>query len=335
MRVLMIGGMGFLGRRVAHRLAQRGHDLILLHPDDLNLPEGLSAEQIQGSRLEIDQHRDAIRKARADAAIDLLPWGESDTRRVANTLNGLVGRGVHLSSADVYRAWSVFLEGGRPEPLPLSENAPLRETRFPYTGRHPGMVDYDKIEVERAVLAAHFEKKYPGVILRLPLVYGPGDQSRRIWPMLRRMRDRRPVLLISEVEAAWLCHRAFVDDAAFAVALALETPASAGQVYNVGSLATHNTAGWARALGEALGWHGEIQMVSSDLVPVDLCPHGHYEQHILLDTARIRRELGYYDLNDPTQALVQTVEWHLQNAPSDLPPIDYSKEDATMRSLAR
>lgn len=337
MRVLLIGGSGFIGQRVVERLHQRGHEVVIFHRGHTDAIEDEDVERITGNRLEIDQHIAAIEAARADAAIDFLPWNDRDTRRVIDALHGRVERVVHLSSGDVYRAWGNFLTGAYGEPIPLCEEAPLRADLYPYAGVRPGMEDYDKILAERAILAAYFDRGYPGVILRLPMVYGPNDPHHRTWEIVRRILDGRRRLLMGSHEAAWLWHRGYVDDVAFAIVLAAERTSAIGQTYNVGSERTHTMAAWARAIGDALGWQGEIVLAPQGELPPHLQKPYTYQQHIVYDTTKIRRELGYYEPTDPEEALRRTVAWQYVNPPANgaAGKIDYAAEDAALRQLAR
>ncbi|HEC21699.1 MAG TPA: NAD-dependent epimerase/dehydratase family protein [Chloroflexi bacterium] len=332
MRVLLIGGSGFIGRYVVERLQQRGHEVTIFHRGETAPLPDVDVPRIFGNRLEIDRHIDEIMAARPEAVIDFLPWNDTDTERVVRALNGRVERVVHLSSGDVYRAWGSFLKGRCDEPVPLTEEAPLREEYYPYAGTHPGMEDYDKLLAERVILNAHYNEGYPGVILRLPVVYGPGDRQHRTWEYVRRMLDRRPVIVMGRAQGAWLWQRGYVEDVAYAIALAAERPTSVGQVYNVGSRTTLSMAAWVRAIGDVLGWQGEIVLLPRERLPEHLRTDYNYQQHILYDTTKIRRELGYSELIPREEALRQTVEWEIENPPSGFDParFDYAAEDAAL-----
>jgi nucleoside-diphosphate-sugar epimerase len=336
-RVLLIGGSGFIGRRVIDRLQQRGHDVIVFHRGQTGKLPDRNAARITGNRLEIDQYVKPIKDARPDAAIDFLPWNDRDTRRVIDTLHGQVERVVHISSGDVYRAWGTFLNGGKAEPVPLAEEAPLRADRYPYAGTRPGMEDYDKILAERAIFKAHFEEGYPGIIVRLPMVYGPDDPQHRTWPIVKRILDGRRTILLSSSQSAWLWQRGYVDDVAFAIVLAAERANSVGQVYNVGSLQTLTIGAWVRNISEVMGWKGDIRLLPRHHIPEHLQTTYNYQQHILFSTTKIRRELGYYELIDAEEALRRTVEWQRDNPPAHFgdTEFDYEAEDAALRALER
>lgn len=335
MRVLLIGGSGFIGRKVMERLQQRGHHVIIFHRGQTGSLDDTPAERIIGNRLEIDQHRDQIKKFRPEAAIDFLPWSDTDTIRVIKALRGLVERVVHLSSGDVYRAWGNFLKGGFSEPVPLTEEAPLREELYPYAGSRPGASDYDKILAERAILSAHMSERYPGIILRLPMVYGPGDPQSRTWPYVKRMLDERPNILLEATQGAWLWQRGYVDNVAFGIALAAERSSAAGQIYNVGSPQTFSIAAWVQTIGAVMGWNGQVRLLQRQNLPEHLRTSYNYQQHILYDTAKIRRELGYDEIVSADEALRCTVEWQREHPPTqvDGSQFNYAAEDAALKVL--
>ena len=336
MRVLLIGGTGFIGRRVVDHLQRRGHSVAIFHRGQTSSLTMIDAPRIHGNRLEIDQHISRIMEFKPDAVVDLLPWNDMDTQRVIDTFKGRVERVVHLSSGDVYKAWGNLLKGAYGEPVPLSETASLREDLYPYAGKHAGMEHYDKMLAERVILHAHYHEGYPGVIVRLPMVYGPDDRQHRTYEYVRRMKDERPAILMGCCHAAWLWQRGYVDDVAFAITLAVERPSATGQIYNVGDRITLSMAGWVRAIGNVLGWDGEIVLVPDERLPSHLQNPYIFQQHFLFDTTKIRRELGYQELVDPDDALCLTVEWQSGNPPSDADrrPLDYAAEDAALKEAA-
>ncbi len=336
MRVLLIGGSGFIGQRVITKLRQRGHEVILFDRGETTSEDKPGFSHIRGNRLEIDKHVKAIMDARPDAAVDFLPWNDADTKRVIKALKGRVEQVVHLSSGDVYRAWGYFLKGGYGDPVPLAEDAPLREDLYPYQGQSPGMADYDKVLAERVILNAHYAEGYPGVIIRLPMVYGPGDRQHRLWEFVKRMQDGRPAILLGTCQAAWLWHRGYVENIAIGIALAAERSLGIGQVYNVGEARTLTMAAWAKAIGETMGWAGQITIVPDQLLPEHLHTPYNYQQHLLLDTTKIRRDLGYKEIVDFKEGLQKAIAWQIENPPEKFDPgrFDYAAEDAVLKQAA-
>ena len=142
----------------------------------------------------------------------------------------------------------------------------------------------------------------PGTILRLPMVYGPGDYQHRMFRFLKRMDDHRPAILLDEAEAQWKWTHGYVENVAAAIALAATEERVAGRIYNVGEPFTFTMAEWISKIGEAAGWQGKIVTIPQGRLPKPLRWDINAEQHIVVDTSRIRQELGYkerIDIDDP------------------------------------
>jgi nucleoside-diphosphate-sugar epimerase len=264
----------------------------------------------------------------------MFPVGEDDTRAAVARFLGVADRIVAISSGDVYRAYGRLLgtEPGPAEPGPLSEEAPLRESLFPYRHMAAGpaewMYHYEKILVERAVLRSGLA----GTVLRLPAVYGPGDPYRRLRPYIKRMEDRRPTILIESAQAAWRWSHGYVEDVARAIASAVVDERAAGRVYNVGESVVPTTAERVRRIGEIMGWSGTIVPVSVDRLPQHLRASYQPLQDLVVDTERVRAELGYREAVSGDEALRRTIAWECANPPQtgDPGPAEYAAEDAVL-----
>src|SRR5580765_5230384 len=128
-----------------------------------------------------------------------------------DAFRGVARRVVAASSIDVYRACGVLhgSEEGPLEPVPLTEDSPLRTKLQTYPPAQIKMLqgifgwldeEYDKIPVEGAILG---DAQLPGTVLRLPMIYGPGDRLSRFRPVVQRIDDGRRTILLDEQWAAW------------------------------------------------------------------------------------------------------------------------------------
>jgi nucleoside-diphosphate-sugar epimerase len=344
MRVLVIGGTGFIGPHVVRRLAGRGDDVTLFHRGrtEADLPSSVS--HLFGDRADIAAFRDDFRRLAADAVLDMRSLSEADVLAVAGAVRGITRRLVAISSIDVYRAYGRLIgtESGPPDPVPLAEDSPLRERLFPYRGESARadddparwMDDYDKLLVERVVLG---DPAMPGTILRLPMVHGPGDNQHRLFPYLKRMDDGRPAIVLSEGMAAWHAPRGYVENVADAIVLALSDEQAAGRVYNVGEPDALSEADWVRAIGQEAGWRGEVMTFPAAKLPASLQNGLDVAQSLIADTTRIRDELGYTERIPRTEALRRTIAWERANPPSPIDPaaFDYAAEDELIESGVR
>jgi len=333
MRILVLGGTRFIGPAAVRQLSAAGHEVAVFHrgQSHASLPEAVI--HVQGDRHAIAEHRDALRRFAPEVVLDMIALTEADGRQLIAAFDGMAQRVVVVSSCDVYRAYD-RLRGrspGSPDPAPLTEDAPLREQHYPYREadtpvEHP-FYNYDKILVERAVLSA--PDTFPGTVIRLPMVYGPGDYQHRLYPYLRRMDEGRPFILLAEEQARHRLPRGYVEDVGRAIALCVMDERAAGKIYHVAEEG-ETEAEWVRRLAAATGWTGEIVTRPNAELPEPLRQPYDFSQDWSLDTTRIRTDLGYAETTAPDEAIRRTVEWERANPPTQIDPamFDYAAEDS-------
>jgi nucleoside-diphosphate-sugar epimerase len=344
MRVLILGGTGFIGPYVVRRLHELGREVTVFHRGQTPADLPPDIRQMRGDRRELAHFRQEFAALAPDVVLDMFPFVERDARTVVDMMKGIAGRVVALSSQDVYRAYGRLLriEPGPPDPTPLTEDAPLRERLYPYRQETPRAADdperwrddYDKIPVERVYLS---EPDLPGTILRLPMVYGPRDEQHRTLEYLKRMDDGRPAILLDQAVAGWRWTRGYVENVANAIVLAVTQQVAAGRVYNIGEPEALTMAEWVAAIGRAAGWAGEVVAVPADRLPEPMRAGLDTRQDLVADSTRIRQELGYGERVPRDEALVRSIAWQRANPPADVDPAqyDYAADDAILAKLGR
>lgn len=290
-------------------------------------------EHLIANRYDPGALRGALSGRRFDVVLDVIPFTERQARELVEVTQGIAHRLVAISSADVYRNYDGLRGFGDapPDPAPLTEDAPLRETLYPYRGADIPFkykADYDKILVERVVKTA---PQPAGTIIRVPAVYGPGDRQHRLRPYVQRMNAQRPFILLDEGQARWSWTRGYVDNVAAAVALAVTDERAAHRTYNTGDAQAHPESEWVKLVAQAFGWKGDIVPVPEDLLPDHLVEAQDWAYHIALDTSCIRRELDYDEPVSWEEALRHTVEWEISTLESADPP-DYAAEDEAYKN---
>lgn len=336
MKILVIGGTGFLGVPLVHELARMGHSVTVFHRG-ATLAE-LPAEHILGSREQLAELR-----PRADVVIDLILSSGAQAESLMSTFRGFASRVVAASSMDVYRACGVLhgSEEGPLEPTPLTEESALRTKLRTYPEAQVKMLqkvfgwvddDYDKIPVERVILG---DAELPGIVLRLPMVYGPRDHLRRFHPIVKRIDDGRRAILIDESWVNWRSPRGYVENVASALALAAVSAQAEGRIYNVAETPAFSELEWAQMIADAAGWDGEFVVLSKDRMPAHLIQPGNSTQDWEADSSRIRQELGYQEAIPRGEAIRRTVAWERANPPAEFNPhkFDYAIEDAALTAV--
>lgn len=302
-RVLITGGLGFIGSNLAHRLVGLGARVTLL--DHLMPQFGGNRANIAGIEdrvvIEIADQRQANRlrpllevqevvfnfagmSSHMDSMQD--PWTdlEMNVRSHLALLEccrefNAAARLVFASTRQVY---------GRPNALPVREDHPLRPLDI--NGIH-------KLAAEQYHLLAHQVHGLAVCVLRLTNTYGPR----------MRIKDARQTFLGVWVRQALLgqpwevwggCQLrdyTYIDDALDACLLAATHPAAVGQVFNVGGgevLSLHETAQAMAAANE--GGTFVVKEFPAERAQIDI---GDYHA----DTGKILQHLGWqprYQLRD-------------------------------------
>jgi nucleoside-diphosphate-sugar epimerase len=190
------------------------------------------------------------------------------------------------------------------------------------------MYHYEKILVEQTYMG---NPDLPGTILRLPMVYGPGDYQHRLFNYLKRMDDQRPAILLAAGWAQNRFARGYVENVAAAIALAVVDDRAAGRIYNVAEAEALPEAEWVRRIGQAAGWNGRIVVDPGSPESIDPAQ----APHLALDTTRIRTELVYVEPIPQDEGLRRTIDWERAHPPAVFDPqaFDYAAEDEALARL--
>lgn len=288
-----------------------------------------NVHHVHGDFSALPDHLGGLRDFWPEVVLDMVPFRREEGRRV-RAFKGVARRVVVLSSADVYRAFGRIhrTEPGPPDPVPLTEDSPLREKPVAPPGSDP--LAYDKTGVEREATG---DPDLPVTILRLPATHGPGDSAHRLFRYLKRMDDDRPAILLDAAYARWRWVRGYVEDVALAIALAVTDERAAGRVYNVADPVAYTEAEWVRRI--AHGWNGAVIAGPAEQLPESMRSEIDTRQDYAVDSGRIRRELSYTEVVAPFEALRRTIEWERAHPPEQIQPerFDYAAEDEVLARL--
>jgi 2'-hydroxyisoflavone reductase len=318
MRILVIGGIEFMGRATVRRLVERGYGVTVLHRRDGH-DLGPAVGNLKADRGDIGQVTAILKENRFDAVFDFAyDWAAGTTpAQVEAAARASAGTTLHRY---VFTS-SVAAYGGGTN---LREEDPLVPDDFPepYSANKAG--------AERALLRMHAESGFPVTTFRPPYVHGPRQPFYREAFFWDRMRDGRPIILPDDGSAPmqW----AFVEDVAEACIRALDVPAAAGEAFNVAHTERITQRGFVEALGRVAAVkptfvevpRATIRAAGGTLMGrnlyfgevLDMPPHTS-----VVDKAT--RVLGF----TPTpleQALGIGFEWYQAQRPR---PVDYSFED--------
>jgi nucleoside-diphosphate-sugar epimerase len=255
----------------------------------------------------------------ADAVVDCRAISKADVEGVLRAVPDVPT--VVLSSVDVYPALKYLNEGRAGSDVPIDEDSPVRDERYPYRGVIAGMDDYEKLDCEPLYLARG------GNVLRLPFVTGPHDYQRREEFVLRRIRAERKQLPIGA--GTLLASRVRAYDVGTAVVDVLRAGVT-GEIFTLAEHPTSTVRAWVEAIVDASGYGLELVDVADDKLPDDVGLTATIQQHLLVSSAKARSRLGW----TPTpwrESVRESVEWHLANPPESNG--DFAADDAALASV--
>lgn len=162
MRILVLGGTGFIGPHVVRRAVERGHTVTLFNRGRSNTHLFPNVEKLRGDR---NGQLDSLRGRTWDVVIDNTGYVPQHVRDSAELLRDSVGHYFFTSTVDAYRDYHV---AGIDETYPLA-TMPPGEPHDPR--RYYGPLKSVCEDVVREVYPDHFTIMRPG------WVAGPGDNN--------------------------------------------------------------------------------------------------------------------------------------------------------------
>jgi nucleoside-diphosphate-sugar epimerase len=189
-RVLLIGGTGFLGRHTARALLAAGYDVTVMSRG--NCPALPGAEALIADRRDAAALARVLEGHRFDFTVDFAAYEAADIEPLLLVPYAALGRYVMISSGQVYLVT-------QPEAAPYREedsDRPLKPEPPEGTHDHGNWVyGMGKRRAEGALLSLRSSYGVRGVILRIPVVIGESDPTLRLWAYIERMLDGGPLLL--------------------------------------------------------------------------------------------------------------------------------------------
>ncbi len=225
MKVLVLGGTRFVGRAIVRRLLREGHAVTLLNRGISPDPFATRVRRVVGDRRDPATLQKAVAKGDYDVVVDVNAYRGEETSAALEAFRNVTGHFIHISTAAVY----LIREGLFP---PFREDDfPGRLSPRPSADRASWLYAYHKRRCEEVLLRAWEEERFPSTSLRLPMVIGPGDYTRRADAYLERLASGGPLLVPDGGLNSW--GFLWVEDVAEAVATNLANANAFGQAYNL------------------------------------------------------------------------------------------------------
>lgn len=300
MRVLFIGGTGFISAAVSRQAVARGIELYLLNRGsrgeapagchtlraDINKPEEVGA---------------ALRGLRFDVVVDWIAFTPADIERDLSLFKGRAGQYVFISSASAYRK--------PPASYLITEETPLDNPLSDYAR--------GKIACEDLLARAYAEEGFPATIVRpshtydtnFPLAVGGGGS----YTIADRMLKGLPVIVHGDGTSLWVVTHA--EDFARGFLGLLGRPEAIGQAFHITSDEVLTWEHIYRSVAEGLGVEANIVHVPSDFI-ARVVPRlagsllGDKQWSVVFDNSKIKRFVPEFRAVIPfREGIRRTLAW--------------------------
>jgi len=311
MKILILGGTGFISSKVVLKLLSAGHEVHLF-------TRGISKRDFDKQNLHfIRGNRDSIKdlisaaQKQYDVVYDFIAYKPEHTLHAVKAFKDRTSRFIHCSTISVYMI-------SREVSIPITEDqsdAPVME----FWDRNPFGMGYgiNKRRCEDILWKEHSDK-FPVTVIRPTFVCGPADPARRDYFWIERIMDGQPLLVPGHGEHKF--QNIYIEDLAGIFAKVIETDITIGQSYNAADDHILSLNTYLALLGDILD--KQIELVHCDINTFDKLPFSYStvadvfpfntRKHAVFSLEKIKKDINYSS-TPIKEWMTKTVEWFLQN----------------------
>ncbi len=329
MRALVIGGTGPSGPSIVRGLVDRGYEVAIYHRGTHETDALPPVHQhLHGN----PDDPKSLRADFSDSSWDLVVSMYGRLRYIAEVMAGRCERFIAI--------------GGRGGNMPL-EALPFPEGRaFPRGETYPRVEDRGRgvgwavAQTERDVFTHHAAGDFRASVLRYTDLYGPRVPRQWLWPLVRRVLDGRPHVIVPG-DGSQLRPSCYIENAAQQVLTLVDRDESSGRSFYAVDAETHSLVDVVRLVGEALDHQWEVIPIAHPRAGQLAASYAARSEQY--DTAGLRA-LGYRDQVEPAEGIRSTARWLVEHR-SELDegqldtlvpnPYAYEAEDRLINSYRR
>lgn len=251
MRVLFIGGTGFISTAVSRMAAAKGVDLWLLNRGErkMDLP---AIPCLTADIRKPEEARAALGGRQFDVVVDWIAYTPDDVERDLALFRGRVRQHIFISSASAYQ---------KPPAHPvITESTPLRNPYWKYS--------QDKIACEMRLMQAYREEGFPVTIVRPSLTYDPNFPIAiggwGCYTLADRLKKGRPIIVHGDGSSLWVVTHA--EDFARGFLGLIGNWQALGHAFHITSDEVLTWNQIYQTIADALGVEADIVHIPSDFI---------------------------------------------------------------------
>lgn len=181
MKILILGGTRFFGKRLVDQLIQDGHEVTILTRGNATDTFGDCIKRLRADRTDAVALKKALNDSSFDMVYDNICYTPQDAMTAVQLFDGRVGKYIVTSTLSVYPF------GGE-----AKKESDFDSQGYPIPDVFPPKGDY--AEGKRLVEAVFFQKaSFPVVAPRFPIVLGNDDYTRRLHFHVEHVQQGLPI----------------------------------------------------------------------------------------------------------------------------------------------
>ena len=251
MKVLFIGGTGFISTSVSRMAIERGMELYLLNRG-IRVSEILGAHQLTGDIHNPESMRNALKDLKFDVVVDWIAYTPEDIERDLAVFRGRTKQFVFISSASAYQKPVVNYI--------ITESTPLENPYWDYSR--------NKIASEELLMKAYRDENFPVTIVRpsytyatyLPVAIG-GFGS---YTLADRLLKGKPIIAHGDGTSLWVNTHA--EDFAKGFLGLLGNEKAIGQAFHITSDEVLTWNQIYQTIADGLGVEAKIIHIPTDFI---------------------------------------------------------------------
>lgn len=252
MKVLFIGGTGFISTSVSRLALARGIDLYLLNRGlvKADLP---GAKRLVADIRQPEPVRGALRDAKFDAVVDWIAYTPEDIERDLAIFRGRTKQFIFISSASAYQK--------PPGHHVIRESTPLHNPYWEYSR--------NKIACEECLTRAWREEAFPVTIVRPSLTYGDANFPIALggwgcYTLADRLKRGKPIIVHGDGSSLWVVTHA--EDFAKGFLGLVGNPQALGEAFHITSDEVLTWNQIYETIADALGVKANLVHLTSDFI---------------------------------------------------------------------
>ncbi len=183
MNILVIGGTRFFGKKVVKLCLQNGHSVTILTRGQSGNPFGTKVKQLIVNRDDADSLSQALTSTTWDIVYDNICYSPNEALKICEILKDKTKKLVFTSTLSTYEINGIVKTEEDFNP-------------YEYEVRMGNREDFSYGEGKRQAEAVLFkEAMFPVVAVRLPIVMGENDYTRRLHFHIERILQQQPISL--------------------------------------------------------------------------------------------------------------------------------------------